>query len=462
MITRVSRRFRLQVLPPNRWLSRNSWMSKRTLEDVRQKGGATNPKRRKIFPAPDPPNLAYASSSNEAPKSTPFQRPTPLITFSYTPEHELEFSDSALRYFVDPPIGAQLGYGFDRWIRRPDEKGRIDSLLKAWSKLRREKGPLGEIGAVSWRGVMTKILTAPYEVFDGWDLNVMFIDGTMYFEEHLTEQKLYARNNLEPRHERLTYFGYAFESYCTSEHQPGSKSNPRPPVTHVDPDGHPPGWSGDVNTNIQWCNVIKTKLGNTRLIIGGEVDCVRGQRTAKLDNLVELKTSMAISSPMDETKFEKKLLKFFFQSFLLGVPEIVVGFRNHHGTLTTVQSFQTMQLPRLVRGKRGSWDPQTCLEWADRFIQYLRQHINDESVAASTGNPSSERSEDGAGEESEKKAVRKPPVWRVKFVPKSGVFVNLLDEEGVADVERGDDVDRVGFLPRWYYDEVSNKSNSHS
>lgn len=56
-----------------------------------------------------------------------------------------------------------------------------------------------------------------------------------------------------------TYYGYAFESWCTAS-QPDS----------------PSGWGGDVDTNEQWCSVVKTKLGDTRMVIGGEVDCVRG------------------------------------------------------------------------------------------------------------------------------------------------------------------------------------------
>ncbi|KAF8910602.1 hypothetical protein CPB84DRAFT_1764102, partial [Gymnopilus junonius] len=39
-----------------------------------------------------------------------------LTTFSYTPEHVQEFTDSALRYYVDPPPGANLSYGFERWV----------------------------------------------------------------------------------------------------------------------------------------------------------------------------------------------------------------------------------------------------------------------------------------------------------------------------------------------------------
>ena len=50
-----------------------------------------------------------------------------------------------------------------------------------------------------------------------------------------------------------------------------------------------------------------------------------------------------------------KLLKFWPQSFLAKVPTIVVGFRDDNGFLRGVQSYETLALPRLVRGKPGMW-----------------------------------------------------------------------------------------------------------
>ena len=71
---------------------------------------------------------------------------------------------------------------------------------------------------------------------------------------------------MTPRQRLQSYYGYAFESYSTSSM----------PDSRQDPNRTSKGWSGDVNTNVQWCSVVKTKLGNSRLLIGGEVDCVRG------------------------------------------------------------------------------------------------------------------------------------------------------------------------------------------
>jgi RAT1-interacting protein len=97
--------------------------------------------------------LSYITPSSVP--TPPFQQPLPLLTFSYTPTRTLEFTDSALRYFVEPSRGADLNYGVERWIRRPEERGRIDGLLKAWGRVR-SQGRIGEVGVVTWRGVMTK------------------------------------------------------------------------------------------------------------------------------------------------------------------------------------------------------------------------------------------------------------------------------------------------------------------
>jgi len=247
----------------------------------------------------------------------------------------------------------------------------------------------------------------------------MVINGTLYFEEFISDTRLKEKEDMTPHHRTQTYYGYAFESWCTSSR----------------PDA-PSGWGGDVDTNVQWCSVVKTKLGDTRIVIGGEVDCVRDRYTGRNDTMLELKTSMTIRGYRDEARFEKKLLKFYFQSFLLGVPEIVVGFRTQNGQLATVQSYKTLEIPRMVRGKQGAWDPQICLSWGERFLTWIRSNVESGNVAPES-------------------------VWRATFTPRAGVEFALLREEDRREVEAGED--RVGFLPTWYWKEIQeNVSGAHS
>ncbi|KAJ7441863.1 hypothetical protein FB451DRAFT_1440816 [Mycena latifolia] len=52
---------------------------------------------------------------------------------------------------------------------------------------------------------------------------------------------------------------------------------------------------------------------------------------------------------------------YYMQSFLLGGPEILVGFQTPAGQVTTTQVFKTVEIPRLVHGKLHAWDPAACL-----------------------------------------------------------------------------------------------------
>ncbi|KAL0574768.1 decapping endonuclease targeting mRNA [Marasmius crinis-equi] len=287
-----------------------------------------------------PSNEIYLSYPplNQPQKAPPIQQPTPLISFSYDEEHIQEFTDSALRYYRPIPTeflgggessgqsnqrgrgrgrggwngnreereqegqignaGVDLNYGYERWIRRPEERGRLDSLLKAVDKVCFREGSDGiqegkmrlrDISIVAWRGVMTKILTAPYEDRDGWSLNCMVVDGTLYLEEHHNEEKLREKNDIPEKQRRNMYYGYAFESFCTtdspaqsspsgsahdSQSSENGPSNANANSSSTQERDHPL-WGGDVNTNVQWCSVVKTKLGDLRILIGGEVDCVK-------------------------------------------------------------------------------------------------------------------------------------------------------------------------------------------
>lgn len=142
-------------------------MPKRRLTDEdRDESDSPRKKIARLSPGTSTPvthMLLYTTPSQSIPP--PFQQPLPLLTFSYTPSRTLEFTNSALRYFVDPPRGADLGYGYERWVKRPEERGRIDGLLTAWEKIR-SGGVLGgsEVGVVAWRGVITKYVT-PFPYF---------------------------------------------------------------------------------------------------------------------------------------------------------------------------------------------------------------------------------------------------------------------------------------------------------
>jgi RAT1-interacting protein len=150
-------------------------MSKRTFSDFLHEGRSSgtrseSPHSPSSEHAPSPKRtkgnatLDYPNTSHRPGRPVPFQQPTQIISFSYTPSRTLEFTNSALRYLVDPPPGAKLGYGYERWVRKPDQRGRIDGLLQAFSRARggSASASLRDVEVVAWRGVMTRCATIIY------------------------------------------------------------------------------------------------------------------------------------------------------------------------------------------------------------------------------------------------------------------------------------------------------------
>lgn len=85
---------------------------------------------------------------------------------------------------------------------------------------------------------------------------------------------------------------------------------------------------------------------------------------------MELKTSATIRNDRDMLKYERKLLKFWVQSFLLGVPKIIVGFRTPDGILERLEHLETQTIPtRVKKSGKNSWDGNVCINFAAAFLK---------------------------------------------------------------------------------------------
>lgn len=108
---------------------------------------------------------------------------------------------------------------------------------------------------------------------------------------------------------------------------------------------------------------------HTRLIYMTVWDSKPAEKGAPI-SWVELKTSAEIRDERGMNNFERKLMKFWIQSFLLGVPKIIVGFRSQGGILTKLEEIQTAKIPETAarRGVR-SWDANLCINFASAFLE---------------------------------------------------------------------------------------------
>ncbi|KAI8869161.1 RAI1-domain-containing protein, partial [Ramicandelaber brevisporus] len=237
------------------------------------------------------------------------------------------------------------------------------------------------VDLIVFRGVMTSILCMPYMRQDEWHLSATKVGNTIVIENRPTAAKL--RDN-DPskqtfRQRLATYWGHRFETISTM------------PVPAYEINS--PGIDGNciTNTNAEYCSVFHTQLGSHGIVMAAEVDCATSRKvtdpadsTSRHPNrlYLELKTSKQPGNPTEVQFFERnKLLKFWAQSFLAGIPTVIVGWRTHSGrgsnrcSVTGIQRFETRDIPRMVRGKPWMWDPNVCLNFADEFIAFMKQFI---------------------------------------------------------------------------------------
>lgn len=77
------------------------------------------------------------------------------------------------------------------------------------------------------------------------------------------------------------------------------------------------------------------------------------------------------------------MIKFWAQSFLIGLPKIIVGFRDDDGNLCSLKEIKTLEIPRMVRGKDKMWDAVICLNFLNEFFEWLRRVIDIEDANSS-------------------------------------------------------------------------------
>ena len=113
--------------------------------------------------------------------------------------------------------------------------------------------------------------------------------------------------------------------------------------------------------------------------MAAEIDCVADKASvggapgaAAAAGYVELKTSRTPASPRELESFERhKLLKFWLQSFLAGVPNVVVGFRDDAGTVRELRTYETRTLHRLVKPPKGYWDTTAVINFGKGVLTWL-------------------------------------------------------------------------------------------
>ncbi|KAI5806651.1 RAI1 like PD-XK nuclease-domain-containing protein [Peziza echinospora] len=324
--------------------------------------------------SPHPPQPATFRLPPQAPQppTSTIRRPQSLTTFSFDKAHALRHDNSSLKWYWPPTLGADLSRGFDTFVKHDDAiDEHLDALLSAMVKVERETGAKTEADFVTWRGMMTKMLCLPFDRRSSFEMNATKFQDTIFIEENHTH-KMSIRGGESRQNQLFSFWGYKFETLSTLPEWWADCT--RDQVEQRDKD--------IVNNEEQFCVVVKTGFNKIRAVLGGEVDAIWNGTPNSQDNppvYVELKTSKTISSEGDKVAFERKMMRFWAQSFLLGVPKIIVGFRDRDGYLEDLDELDTTSLPgRARKSGRNLWDGNTCINFAAALLEWLKSVIVDD------------------------------------------------------------------------------------
>lgn len=92
-----------------------------------------------------------------------------ITHFSYDDAHKLRHDTSSLRSYYPPELHTSLSRGFDTFVKHDDSiDEHLDGLLVALTELEKRTGERVKADIVTWRGMMTKFLTLPFELRNGW------------------------------------------------------------------------------------------------------------------------------------------------------------------------------------------------------------------------------------------------------------------------------------------------------
>lgn len=295
----------------------------------------------------------WVSSAGVNNPGTHVSAPFEVTSYSRDENRHITFgSREQLNTFSEPNLNVNLGEKFESFIRKADGDVGIEPILEAL--LTKSFDVDGQADIVTYRNNLNKIGTAPYENRDDWELDCALVGKTVFLDIRKTRE-----DSTDPAQQLFMYYGYRFESVCT-----GQSEEP-------------------VNANSEFCSISRLRIANHRILLASEIDCSSSQPDKSgnpLNGYIELKTMKAIESDRAlSNMYRHRFLKFWLQSYLGGVPTIVLGIRSEGGELLHVKRLRTHDLPREARQhfdntrSRNRWDPFVCINFLDCVLALIRK-----------------------------------------------------------------------------------------
>eukprot|EP00118_Oscarella_pearsei_P004300 m.18146 g.18146 ORF g.18146 m.18146 type:complete len:395 (+) comp27606_c0_seq2:157-1341(+) len=306
-----------------------------------------------------------------------YKQPKELGSYSLDWDRQFHDDQRCRKVYTPPepgkPVNFDLSEGYKAFVGKDeDEKHYLNPIL-TWITANRSQingsRKLSETqvtsedtlpyDVITWRGQLTRMMCTPYERRDPWAMVATLYNKTLYIAEIDTKESKERRENATERSKLMCYWGRRFEDYVS--HFEGTEGKVKRPVNDMQ----------------AFCSVVSTKLEGVRILMSGEVDCYEKDGSS---DYIELKTSRHIDRDRQNHSFLKfKIIRWWAQSFLIGVPKIICGWRDDDGFVKRLETFKTLELPRLVRDRESMWDPSVCLNFCHQLLVWIQSVITEDN-----------------------------------------------------------------------------------
>ncbi|XP_052773262.1 decapping and exoribonuclease protein-like [Mya arenaria] len=165
---------------------------------------------------------------------------------------------------------------------------------------------------------------------------------------------------------KMSAWGSKFAQYLTASSR-GSVPNPDLPFNPCE----------------GFYSVTESKVGAYTLVFSSKVDAVSqespdGTDGPSVERYVEFKTTTHAS--LEKRNFKRfKLLKWWAQSVLIGVSEIVCGLRDDNGIVSVLRTFPTENIPIIAANPPPDpWMTNVCWNFLDHLLGFIKSNVTED------------------------------------------------------------------------------------
>ncbi|KAE9551231.1 hypothetical protein FO519_005564 [Halicephalobus sp. NKZ332] len=209
-----------------------------------------------------------------------------------------------------------------------------------------------EADVVCWRGMITKMAASPYEENGtGWKFAIEKFQNTFFFHEMDTDAIIQNTEKQNEEDKKYSYWGHKFETYIFAER--GKDPTPDEPVST---------WE---EMKAAFFTVIpgnsETKEAEIKVFYAAEMDGLDSE-----NRHVEVKTQ---AHKLWKNKyFQKKAMKWWIQSHIVGINYLVVGIRDEKGIVSRLEKVDL----EVLRERCNQWNGNVCLRTFQHVVNQVR------------------------------------------------------------------------------------------